>query len=193
VFRYTCKRDGRTCSKDLASIKLFTALVSTLPLLRSLSLPSVQYNQHACVTSCKFVHKYLGIAPAKSAWPTQAPGSGNAPPHTNKRCPPGSPTRLPTRVIAVEERGLYATLSTAWVRGLTTTISNYTARKSGFRLSDLPTTCRDAVLVARSLHTPYVWIDPLCIIQDSRSDWERESASMCSVYQNALVTLAALE
>jgi hypothetical protein len=67
------------------------------------------------------------------------------------------------------------------------------ARKGGFSLSDLPNTCRDAVVVARALGVRYIWIDSLCIVQDSKEDWEREAAAMCDVYSNAIVTLAGLD
>jgi hypothetical protein len=34
----------------------------------------------------------------------------------------------------------------------------------------------------------YLWIDFLCIIQDSIEDWEVETAKMTSIYSNALLT-----
>lgn len=37
----------------------------------------------------------------------------------------------------------------------------------------------------------YVWIDSLCIIQDSIDDWRNESAHMSEIYQNAYCTIAA--
>lgn len=39
----------------------------------------------------------------------------------------------------------------------------------------------------------YIWVDSLCIIQDDRVDWEREAAKMGSVYENALLTIAATD
>ena len=117
---------------------------------------------------------------------------------------------LPTRVIDVGDgvqadphlhepppgtRGVYAALSYTWGTGrsFTNTTSRYSRLKQGFKIGDLPNTIRDAVLVARRLSIPYLWIDQLCIIQDSPSDWQRESSNMCSVYQNACVTFATLE
>jgi hypothetical protein len=38
--------------------------------------------------------------------------------------------------------------------------------------SKLPKSFRDALIATRSLDIPYIWIDSLCIIQDSREDWE---------------------
>lgn len=37
----------------------------------------------------------------------------------------------------------------------------------------------------------YLWIDSLCIIQDSKEDWLREAALMREVYPNALLTISA--
>jgi hypothetical protein len=37
----------------------------------------------------------------------------------------------------------------------------------------------------------YVWIDPLCIIQDSEEDWREESSKMADIYSHAHLTIAA--
>lgn len=37
----------------------------------------------------------------------------------------------------------------------------------------------------------YLWIDPLCIIEDSLSDWLHEAGRMAPVYRNADLTIAA--
>jgi hypothetical protein len=55
----------------------------------------------------------------------------------------------------------------------------------------LPLTMRDAIRVTRSLGIRYLWIDALCIIQDSDEDWQAEAAKMMNVYRNAYVTIAA--
>jgi hypothetical protein len=36
-----------------------------------------------------------------------------------------------------------------------------------------------------------MWIDALCILQDSREDWELESAAMSDIYSHAFCTIAA--
>lgn len=48
----------------------------------------------------------------------------------------------------------------------------------------------DAIKVCKALSIRYLWVDSLCIIQDERSDWERESASMTLIYSNAFVTIS---
>lgn len=37
----------------------------------------------------------------------------------------------------------------------------------------------------------YLWIDALCIIQDSKNDWLEESGAISSIYENAWLNLAA--
>lgn len=58
-------------------------------------------------------------------------------------------------------------------------------------LSDLPKTFQDAVKITRELGFRFLWIDSLCIIQDSRVDWEEESISMGNIYKNAIFNIAA--
>lgn len=48
-----------------------------------------------------------------------------------------------------------------------------------------------AAEVTRTLGIQYLWIDSLCIIQDSEEDWSRESQKMGDIYHNATVTLSA--
>lgn len=55
----------------------------------------------------------------------------------------------------------------------------------------MPRNFRDAVYITRRLNLKYIWIDSLCIIQDSVEDWHREAAMMGKVYNHAYVTLAA--
>lgn len=65
--------------------------------------------------------------------------------------------------------------------------------KQRIPLKRFPRTLRDAVLLTRRLGVRYIWIDALCIVQDSRQDWEHEAALMGKVYQNAYLTICALQ
>ena len=60
-----------------------------------------------------------------------------------------------------------------------------------FSASVLPQSLQDAVEVVRKLKIRYLWIDALCILQDGKRDWHRESGMMASVYQNAFIAIAA--
>ncbi|KAI8717054.1 HET domain-containing protein [Fusarium sp. LHS14.1] len=62
--------------------------------------------------------------------------------------------------------------------------------QQGIKVSLLPRTIQDAIEVARKLGQRHLWVDAICIIQDSLSDWEYESARMASVYRDAYLTIA---
>jgi hypothetical protein len=62
---------------------------------------------------------------------------------------------------------------------------------SGFRVSLLPATLRDAIMTTRKLRLQFLWIDALCIIQDSEIDKNFEITRMDSIYQNSYVTIYA--
>ncbi|KAI9148809.1 heterokaryon incompatibility protein [Paramyrothecium foliicola] len=63
--------------------------------------------------------------------------------------------------------------------------------KSGIQTTGLPATFRHAVAVTRNLGISYLWIDALCIIQNSVKDWATEALTMHEVYSSAICTLAA--
>ncbi|KAE9367236.1 HET-domain-containing protein [Stipitochalara longipes BDJ] len=87
----------------------------------------------------------------------------------------------------------FATLSHCWggdtkCQATTRTIHNLRDR---ILYTGLPQTYRDAIAVCRFLSIRYLWIDSLCIIQDSQEDWAREAARMSYVYSNTHVTISA--
>ncbi|MCJ1466072.1 hypothetical protein MMC07_004691 [Pseudocyphellaria aurata] len=73
----------------------------------------------------------------------------------------------------------------------TTTSSTLAERLQAIPTAGLSRTFADFIDIARRMHVRYVWIDSLCIIQDSREDWEKEAARMALVYSNAYCTIAA--
>ena len=87
----------------------------------------------------------------------------------------------------------YITLSYCWGKSktFTTTSRSLRLRKARIAFKTLPRTFRDSVAIARQLKVRWLWIDALCIIQDDRKDWERESAKMGAIYSQAYVTIAA--
>jgi hypothetical protein len=114
---------------------------------------------------------------------------------------------LPTRVLELlndeyatlcepesYEKGHYAALSHCWGLVVPTRLmkANYEDLKGGpIIISDLPKTFRDAVKIASTLNVRYLWIDSLCIIQDSEEDWQAEAGKMSAVYRNAAFAIAA--
>ncbi|KAH6889395.1 heterokaryon incompatibility protein-domain-containing protein [Thelonectria olida] len=116
--------------------------------------------------------------------------------------PPWYPARLveilqdSMRLIRPAEtsiQGPYATLSHCWgkVNILKLTESSLPHLQNEIHLSQLPKTFQDAIQVVKSLGLNYIWIDSLCIVQDSREDWEKEARTMLKVYQHALCNIAA--
>ena len=91
----------------------------------------------------------------------------------------------------------YLTLSHAWSvtvgeSHLKLSTENKKDLQVQIPLERLSQTFRDAMAVTQHLGYRYIWIDSLCIIQDSTEDWEKESATMCTVYGNSVLTIAAL-
>lgn len=88
----------------------------------------------------------------------------------------------------------YVALSYRWgtsSQNLLTTSATLQSHCQGIDFNNLPKTIQDAVIVTRHLRIRYLWIDALCIIQDSWLDWLYEASEMKDVYTNAFLTLAA--
>ncbi|KAK0723582.1 heterokaryon incompatibility protein-domain-containing protein, partial [Lasiosphaeria miniovina] len=56
----------------------------------------------------------------------------------------------------------------------------------------LPRSLQDAIVVARTLGAPYIWIDALCIVQDDLADWADQAAQMWQIFENSDLTIAAV-
>ena len=74
---------------------------------------------------------------------------------------------------------------------LTLKSTNLSDFKEGKPLHVLSKVFKDAIFVTRSLGCNMIWIDSLCIIQDSLDDWRKESVNMSKVYVNAVCNIAA--
>jgi hypothetical protein len=70
--------------------------------------------------------------------------------------------------------------------------SNRARFMTGIRIDELTPTFRDAMRLAHRLGQRYIWVDSLCIIQDSAQDWEQEAVQMSNVYGNSLCNIAAV-
>ncbi|ROT39118.1 HET-domain-containing protein [Sodiomyces alkalinus F11] len=115
---------------------------------------------------------------------------------------------LPARLLEVGHRGdshirlidtdsvssaRYIALSYCWGNAITvrTTLASLEDMQSGIDVSMLPQVYVDAIALTRELGIQYLWVDALCIIQDSIEDWEAESANMSDIYAGAYLTIAA--
>jgi hypothetical protein len=116
---------------------------------------------------------------------------------------------LPTRVIDVgpsdgsqepvlrlgkNQNGLYIALSHCWglLPMITTTTTNIEQHMSSIPMASLPKTFQDAITTCRRLRIRNLWIDSLCIVQDSLEDWTVEATTMGDVYKRAYLTIAAV-
>lgn len=52
---------------------------------------------------------------------------------------------------------------------------------------------RDAIEVTKRLGFRYIWIDCLCICQDDSDDWSHQASQMSAIYENAVLTISALD
>ena len=88
--------------------------------------------------------------------------------------------------------GRYAALSHCWgtPHPLQLTKENFGVFQTEIVFTSLPRMFQDAVIATRILGLRYLWIDSLCIIQDSKSDWEDQCSKMAEIYANSYVTLA---
>ncbi|KAI0653372.1 heterokaryon incompatibility protein-domain-containing protein [Cubamyces menziesii] len=112
------------------------------------------------------------------------------------------PTRLidcsdPDRLRIVETnssvRGTYIALSYVWGEDQPhrTTELNLFWYKLRIDPAELPQTILDAIHVTRALGIDLLWVDGLCIVQDSDQDMHHELARMRDVYRNAYLTIDA--
>jgi hypothetical protein len=87
----------------------------------------------------------------------------------------------------------YATLSHCWGRDPFFMLTDQTKDQltGGIPTSILSQTFQDAIYVAKSLEIQYIWIDSLCIFQDSKQDWEEQAPLMDEVYSHAFLCIAA--
>ena len=112
----------------------------------------------------------------------------------------GHPKCLDTSAVRLHDtrnspaQGPYACLSHCWGGKVPLMLieSNEQEFLKGISLHDLPRSFADAVQVARQLGIQYLWIDSLCIIQDSNADWAAEAACMGQVYENSFLNIATV-
>lgn len=120
---------------------------------------------------------------------------------------------LPTRLIQIrrpdsqtsdlsariyETKGLpnstpYATLSHCWGKSVIFKLleKNFKDLSLAIPIDQLPKVFQDAIYVSFELGISYLWIDSLCIIQDSKADWTHEAKRMGDVYLHGEFNIAA--
>jgi hypothetical protein len=95
----------------------------------------------------------------------------------------------------------YAAVSYVWGdtagREHTTKICNIQSRRKSGGLASviraLPKALQDAIELIQALRIRYIWIDSLCIVQDSSHSWNLNARAMHLIYGNALFTICAAD
>jgi hypothetical protein len=128
---------------------------------------------------------------------------------SHKRCSEKQENWYPTRLLHITSggqqvrlivsqdhhpKGQYMTLSHKWGENVGTKLQTSTMAQlqRAVVVPDLPPAFQDTIKIAAFMDIQYLWIDALCIKQDSdRSDWEIESLNMGKVYANAFLNVSA--
>lgn len=121
----------------------------------------------------------------------------------HRDCQKPDPGFTPTRLLQIgpqcrlREMGTqiepYAALSYCWGgdQVFKTTKQTLPQYLKEIDSTKLPQTLQDAIYVAQQLGLRYIWIDALCIIQDSIADKAIEIGQMARVYGNSTITIGA--
>jgi hypothetical protein len=132
--------------------------------------------------------------------------------HNHDRCREwlsgmNDPEERPTRILELMPNGVklqcdvrsivdfnYFTLSHMWGIEPSHQLRLSASRLEEFRVSvpqdELPAIFKEAIRITRHTGFKYIWIDSLCIIQDSPLDWELEASRMSIVYSQATCNIA---
>ncbi|CAN9341226.1 unnamed protein product [Alternaria alternata] len=85
----------------------------------------------------------------------------------------------------------YVALSYCWGGDQTNKLAqeNHGLYKKNIAWETLPKTIQDAAKTAQALGFQYIWIDSMCIVQDSKEDKDAEISQMAKVYAHATLTI----
>ncbi|KAI0865360.1 heterokaryon incompatibility protein-domain-containing protein [Xylaria cubensis] len=114
---------------------------------------------------------------------------------------PGVSTKGAVRVVQTDDlsdgdklNGIqYLTLSHTWgqIGPTKLTLSNVKDMAEGVQFIDLPRIFQDTIRIAQRLKIRFLWVDSLCIIQDSPNDWAKECSVMDKVYRHGICNISA--
>ena len=127
---------------------------------------------------------------------------GPTPPPVQKSCLPGGFRMIDVQrycIVDAPPACQYAVLSYVW--GNAGGLRNLQKIKKSLeiegsmhdKISDLPTTIKDAISLTNEVGLHYLWVDSLCIVQDDPDDKKYQIALMDRVYSSASLTIAATD
>ncbi|KAK3348995.1 heterokaryon incompatibility protein-domain-containing protein [Lasiosphaeria hispida] len=144
--------------------------------------------QHCITTHTRCNTRYQTTSDAK--WlPTRLVDVGVS---TNSG--PGIPRLVLTESLEDRVEVQYLTLSHSWGKAVVFRLltGNMEELQSQIPVGKLSKTFQHAMEITRLLGYQYLWIDSLCIMQDSSADWDKEAVTMTDVYGNSSCNIAAL-
>lgn len=105
----------------------------------------------------------------------------------------GTAADTKVRLVSATHAHEYVALTHCWgkKKPLSTTQGNEEAMREEVPWDLLPQTFQDAIRVIRWLDRRFIWIDSLCIVQDSARDWEEEAAKMAGIYSGCELLIAS--
>jgi hypothetical protein len=111
--------------------------------------------------------------------------------HLNGEVESARLTTLPTVNAEVK----YLTLSHCWGGAdiVKLTQASLAQLEADIPMGSLPKNFAEALKVTAHLGFNYIWIDSLCVVQDSPEDWELQSQQMGKIYWRSSCTIAALK
>lgn len=175
-----CRRGSLKNGEDVPYANAYRR-VSAIPV--TLQLSHISHMATIWQRECSEVHKDCAKYTIDSELPTRVIDLGDT-------------KEAPIRLYESKgEKAAYTALSHCWggpIPSILTT-ANKTARTRAMDSDALPQNFKDAIQVTRALQIRYLWIDALCIIQDSKDDWFREAGKMRFVYAGATVVISALD
>ncbi|KAI0502941.1 heterokaryon incompatibility protein-domain-containing protein [Xylaria bambusicola] len=94
-------------------------------------------------------------------------------------------------VMLPGQRAEYAALSYCWggKQDFETRSDTLDLNLKSIAYDLLPLTIQDAVRFTRALRIQYLWVDSLCILQDSQEDKDEELRKMADIYNKSTVTI----
>ena len=102
-------------------------------------------------------------------------------------------------LVKMQEQCPYVVLSYVWGRELqfkcTNSLLPSLEMKFGLvqHWEQIPPTVQDAVNLVRLIGLRYLWVDSLCIVQDSQADLQDQFPKMGQIFGNALLTIVAAD
>ena len=101
---------------------------------------------------------------------------------------------IPRLYIPDGQCGHYAALSYCWGGAQSGALkrNNLVQYCQALDLHNISQSIKDAIKVVKGVGLRYLWVDAICIIQDSDEDKVQQIAKMHEIYHNALFTISAV-